>query len=391
MGQIISSLSTGTSTTVQEALKIYDDDNNSNENRDNDEEWVIASSPPDFDELRTIIGLSFSGTETIPGEPMLTWCANHMLKCGWYTQRMHIELTTFMLGIPVYSAIQTHGSQAMVIYKRKKDTSMAEEGQQKTKIDHEKEEETTDDKADIKDIEKKQSQIISAAVIREYNKDDIDKIYKNLMSNYYYVYVPIIKQIIQYGIPEAFKNNDNQEATARYMSKMQKIDKATQPRHKEFAVFLAEQETPARQTLKHWYVQIVAIDPSYNRKGYGTEIMNQINKLADEVGVVCYLECSSDIHRKYYEKFGYEVYKTATIEEDEDCIRKDKHAEEDDKSVTSDRKDGDSGDSNATGSNDDKTTDVTTKHSSKEVTNEKKMSPPLTMHLMTRQPAKKNS
>lgn len=58
---------------------------------------------------------------------------------------------------------------------------------------------------------------------------------------------------------------------------------------------------------KHLFVQVVAMDPDFQGRGYGKQMMNAINDLADHMGKAVYLECGGKKNPRFYEKFGYEV------------------------------------------------------------------------------------
>merc|ERR1711862_238343 len=61
---------------------------------------------------------------------------------------------------------------------------------------------------------------------------------------------------------------------------------------------------------KHWYIAMVGVDPDNQGKGYGKQLMKQMNDIADKTGRMCYLECATEKNRSFYEKFGYEVVGT---------------------------------------------------------------------------------
>lgn len=61
---------------------------------------------------------------------------------------------------------------------------------------------------------------------------------------------------------------------------------------------------------KHWYIGQVAVDPALQGKGYGKETMLVLGELANSCQMSCFLECSGDFRRKFYEKFAYQVVGT---------------------------------------------------------------------------------
>jgi len=71
---------------------------------------------------------------------------------------------------------------------------------------------------------------------------------------------------------------------------------------------------------KHWYVACVGVDPDSQGKGYGTQLMKQMNAIADTTGRLCYLECATEKNRSFYEKFGYKVAATEHLCTSDDPI-----------------------------------------------------------------------
>jgi GNAT superfamily N-acetyltransferase len=60
---------------------------------------------------------------------------------------------------------------------------------------------------------------------------------------------------------------------------------------------------------KHIYIFNLATDPDFQGRGYGKQMMTQINDISDASGLPCYLECSGEKNRSFYEKFGYKTVK----------------------------------------------------------------------------------
>jgi ribosomal protein S18 acetylase RimI-like enzyme len=57
----------------------------------------------------------------------------------------------------------------------------------------------------------------------------------------------------------------------------------------------------------HWYLMILGVEPEYQRKGYGGRLLRGMLALADEAGLPCYLETTSDENVAFYEHFGFNV------------------------------------------------------------------------------------
>lgn len=57
---------------------------------------------------------------------------------------------------------------------------------------------------------------------------------------------------------------------------------------------------------------MVGVIPSVNGTGMGKEVVEKVNDLADEQGVVCYLECGADTVG-FYQKMGYSEESKVTV------------------------------------------------------------------------------
>ena len=66
---------------------------------------------------------------------------------------------------------------------------------------------------------------------------------------------------------------------------------------------LAEQ----KPTETHWYLQILATHPDWQRQGLGLEVLNAGIALADRDGLPCYLETQTASNVAYYLRHGFTV------------------------------------------------------------------------------------
>jgi ribosomal protein S18 acetylase RimI-like enzyme len=57
----------------------------------------------------------------------------------------------------------------------------------------------------------------------------------------------------------------------------------------------------------HWYLNMLATHPDWQRQGIGTAMMNVVFTIADEMGVACYLETESTDNVAYYRHHDFEV------------------------------------------------------------------------------------
>ena len=55
----------------------------------------------------------------------------------------------------------------------------------------------------------------------------------------------------------------------------------------------------------HIHVQIVAINPEFQGKSYGSKLLKAVSTIADEMRLACYLECDSGKNEAIYQKNGY--------------------------------------------------------------------------------------
>jgi ribosomal protein S18 acetylase RimI-like enzyme len=60
----------------------------------------------------------------------------------------------------------------------------------------------------------------------------------------------------------------------------------------------------------HWYLLLLVADPSIQRSGVGTMLMDHGLALADADGVGGYLETQNEDNLAYYRRFGYELRET---------------------------------------------------------------------------------
>ncbi|MBD3197064.1 MAG: GNAT family N-acetyltransferase [Candidatus Lokiarchaeota archaeon] len=58
---------------------------------------------------------------------------------------------------------------------------------------------------------------------------------------------------------------------------------------------------------KHWYLQTLAVDPIYQKKGYGGILIQKMCELIDEQKLPVYLETNTEENVGFYQKYGFEV------------------------------------------------------------------------------------
>jgi GNAT superfamily N-acetyltransferase len=57
----------------------------------------------------------------------------------------------------------------------------------------------------------------------------------------------------------------------------------------------------------HWYLNMLATHPDWQRQGCGGALLNEVFAIADEIRVPCYLETETSENVAYYRHHGFEV------------------------------------------------------------------------------------
>lgn len=65
--------------------------------------------------------------------------------------------------------------------------------------------------------------------------------------------------------------------------------------------------------FKHWFLQIIGVDPEFQGKGYAGKLLRPMLSRIDEEGLACYLETLDERNVLLYEHFGFRVVEKATI------------------------------------------------------------------------------
>jgi len=66
----------------------------------------------------------------------------------------------------------------------------------------------------------------------------------------------------------------------------------------------SEANTPVES---HWYLNMLATHPDWQRRGLGAQLMSVVFELADADGLGCYLETETEANVAYYRRHGFEV------------------------------------------------------------------------------------
>jgi ribosomal protein S18 acetylase RimI-like enzyme len=76
---------------------------------------------------------------------------------------------------------------------------------------------------------------------------------------------------------------------------------------RRFMAFARSTLMPPARRQRYWYVNLVATQPKFQRRGYGTRVIRAVCDLADEERVDLYLESAGDRNRRFYESAGFQV------------------------------------------------------------------------------------
>jgi GNAT superfamily N-acetyltransferase len=89
-------------------------------------------------------------------------------------------------------------------------------------------------------------------------------------------------------------------------------DKERMKRLQAFSVYTDEirlRLAPGR----HWYLQILGVDPQYQGKGFSSRLVKPTLALADREGLPCFLDTQLEKNVSLYQHFGFKVVEEGTI------------------------------------------------------------------------------
>lgn len=81
------------------------------------------------------------------------------------------------------------------------------------------------------------------------------------------------------------------------------VDEELQARFALIGPLMAANKPPE----PHWYLQLLATHPDWQRKGLGAALMEVVFERADAEGLACYLETETPANVAYYRRHGFEV------------------------------------------------------------------------------------
>ena len=65
----------------------------------------------------------------------------------------------------------------------------------------------------------------------------------------------------------------------------------------------------------HTYLLTIAVDPKFQRKGFGRKLLLPMMEYLDEINFKCYLDTNKESNVLYYQNFGFNVLKEFEIED----------------------------------------------------------------------------
>ena len=72
-------------------------------------------------------------------------------------------------------------------------------------------------------------------------------------------------------------------------------------------LYLFEQMAGFHPHEPHWYIPLMGVDPMFHGRGYGTELMRHGLAACDRDQRPAYLEATSPVNRRFYERHGFRV------------------------------------------------------------------------------------
>jgi GNAT superfamily N-acetyltransferase len=66
---------------------------------------------------------------------------------------------------------------------------------------------------------------------------------------------------------------------------------------------------------EHWYLMVLGTDPLHQGRGVGTALIKPVLERADETGVATFLETQKESNLAYYQRFGFEISDTFSVDD----------------------------------------------------------------------------
>ena len=252
--------STNPTATIQQAVDSYKKESTVPAPRGG--KWIEEAT---FEETASALGKSFAGNENVAGKPMFDWFLNHLDRGddGWFTNKERIEVCTYIMKFELMKLMR---KGTLIVSKQ------------------------VDDEA------------VSAVVLVEHDPTKPKGIFGGRISAAWEEFQVTFSMMTQHKFPSLFVDKKHKEDVLHFEKKGTGMLNQLTEWHEE----LCPQEL-------HWYVKIVGVVPDHGGKGYGREILERVNELADKAGVACYLECAAS-RKGFYEKVGYRIITARTFQ-----------------------------------------------------------------------------
>jgi GNAT superfamily N-acetyltransferase len=83
------------------------------------------------------------------------------------------------------------------------------------------------------------------------------------------------------------------------------LESAVPPERIQNALSLFARMGEHKPAGPHWYLRQIGVDPARQGRGYGSLLLRQALEACDRARLPAYLEATSSVNRRLYEKFGF--------------------------------------------------------------------------------------
>jgi ribosomal protein S18 acetylase RimI-like enzyme len=84
-------------------------------------------------------------------------------------------------------------------------------------------------------------------------------------------------------------------------------------RHRSSALHLLSEVERRHPHDVHWYLSILATDPTVQGRGLGTALLNPVLRRCDDEGLLAYTETQKQENVSWYRRAGFEVADTVSL------------------------------------------------------------------------------
>eukprot|EP00934_Nitzschia_sp_Nitz4_P007532 Nitzschia sp. Nitz4//scaffold14_size191712//57771//58655//NITZ4_001711-RA/size191712-processed-gene-0.265-mRNA-1//1//CDS//3329536891//7522//frame0 len=227
--------------------------------------WVTDHEDLKTRDIAQMYGRSFAGTNEVRGEPIISWCTNHMTG-SWFNIEEKQKLAGFMMDVTLREALS---QETLVVCKTV------------------------------------HGRVASSAVIVEVDPTRSGKrrsMWRRTKDGWNFS-LALMKVLCTRKLPKLFVDKEHREERKHFLRKIEHL-----------GVCLHDWHPRLGPQHKHWYVRIVGVDPDFNGQGFGRELMEQVHVLADTVGMDCFLEAGS-WNVGFYQRVGYTVMTEQQIDD----------------------------------------------------------------------------